>query len=159
MWTWAQGTTFLMRNDRRGVYDPPSFSDRCAAVESKALHLKILFLTINSTMSPLSPARRQANLQRRRNLNAEIRRLKNYYSGTFTGQFGRTATTRQMNTIREMIHELAARRIQAAVRRRQATARAHTRARAPLNNVLAAALHPRRIGYLKRTYGNISNKY
>ena len=58
-----------------------------------------------------------------------------------------------------MYRNRAARLIQAAVRRRQAAARAHTRARAPLENVLAAALHPRRIGYLKRTYGNISNKY
>ena len=104
-------------------------------------------------MPPLSPARRQANLRRRRNLNIEIRRLKNYYPGTFTGELGRTAGTRQMNAIMRMVHELAARRIQSAVRRRQATARAHTRARAPRNVVAAAAFSPRRVGYYVRKYG------
>lgn len=104
-------------------------------------------------MPPLSPARRNANVQRRRALNAEIRRLKQYYSGTFSGQFGHTASVRQVNRILNMVRELAARRIQAVVRRRQATARAHTRARAPRNNVLAAALHPRRVGHVMRTYG------
>jgi hypothetical protein len=104
-------------------------------------------------MPPLSPARRNANVQRRRALNAEIKRLKRYYSGTFTGQLGATASVRQMNRIFNMMRELAARRIQAVVRRRQATARAHTRARASSNNVLAAALHPRRVGHVVRTYG------
>jgi hypothetical protein len=104
-------------------------------------------------MPPLSPARRQANLERRRKLNAEIKSLKAYYSGTFTGELGRTANVRKVNMIMNMIKELSARRIQSAVRRRQATARAHTRARAPRNNVLAAALHPRRVGHVVRTYG------
>jgi hypothetical protein len=110
-------------------------------------------------MPPLSPARRQANMKRRVNLNNEIKRLRGYYSGTFTGQLGRTANARAMAIITNMRRELAARRIQSAVRRRQAKVRAHTRARAPANNVLAAALSPRRIGYLMRTYGNISNKH
>ncbi len=104
-------------------------------------------------MPPLSPARHNANVQRRRALNAEIRRLKNYYSGTFKGEFGRTASARHMNKIMSMMRELAARRIQATVRRRQATARAHTRARAPRNNVAAAAFSPRRVGHMVRTYG------
>jgi len=85
--------------------------------------------------------------------------MRSHYSGTFTGQLGRTATVSQMKLFNNMVRELAARRIQSAVRRRQAKARAHTRARAPANNVLAAALSPRRIGYLMRTYGTISNKH
>jgi anti-sigma factor RsiW len=114
---------------------------------------------MTNNMSPLSSARRQANVKRRRNLNTEIKRLKQYYSGSFTGQLGRTANVRAMAAINNMMRELGARRIQSAVRRRQATARAHTRARAPLNNVLAEAFSPRRIGYLMRTYGTISNKH
>ena len=110
-------------------------------------------------MPPLSSARRLANLQRRRNLNAEITRIKGYYPGSFAGVFGRTANARSLVKINNMMRELGARRIQSAVRRRQARARAHTRARAPLNNVLAAALSPRRIGYLMKTYGSISNKH
>ena len=82
-------------------------------------------------MPPLSPARRQANLQRRRNLNAEIRRLKNYYEGTYRGVFGRTATASQAQIIANMMRELAARRIQAAVRRHQATARTPRAPRTP----------------------------
>jgi hypothetical protein len=104
-------------------------------------------------MPPLSPARRRANATRRRNLNNEIKRLRAYYSGTFTGQLGRTANMRAMTAIINMRRELAARRIQSAVRRRQAMARAHTRARAPRNNVLAAALSPRRVGHVVRKYG------
>jgi hypothetical protein len=57
-----------------------------------------------------------------------------------------------MNKIMNMMRELAARRIQATVRRRQATARAHTRARAPRNNVAAAAFSPRRVGHVVRTF-------
>lgn len=104
-------------------------------------------------MPPLSPNTRRANSIRRRNLNAEIRRLKNYYSGTFTGQLGRTANLRTMRNIQNMVHELAARRIQKAVRARQAKVRAHTRTRAPSNLVLQVAMSPARVGRLYKTYG------
>jgi len=142
-----------MTRDRRAK---PFISDQLRGGGGSELPHLITFLMTNSTMPSLSPARRNANVQRRRSLNAEIRRLKNYYSGTFKGEFGRTASARHMNKIMNMMRELAARRIQATVRRRQATARvarAHTRARAPRNNVAAAAFSPRRVGHVVRTYG------
>lgn len=110
-------------------------------------------------MPTLSPARRRANSARRANLNAEIKRLKQYYSGSFTGQLGRTATRRTMNNINNMIKELAARRIQKAVRAHQAYARAHARNRAPLNLVMAAAYNPSRVARLRKQYGMRANNF
>jgi len=104
-------------------------------------------------MPPLTPTRRRANAQRRFNLNREIERLKNHYAGSYRGVFGRAATVRQTQAISNMIKELAARRIQRIVRARQARARAHTRARAPLMNIARAASHPRRVEHRIRTYG------
>ena len=105
-------------------------------------------------MPPLTPAQRRANRARRENLNKEITRLKNYYSGTYKrGVFGRTASARSMIKINNMVRELAARRIQTVVRAAQAKARAHARARAPSSAVAAAAFSPRRVSHVMRTYG------
>lgn len=104
-------------------------------------------------MPPLSP-KSQA-------LNKEIKRLKTYYQGTYGGVYGgHTANARIIAGINKMIQELQARirnraacQIQSAVRRRQRTARAHTRNRAPANLVLQAAMHPRFVVGASKKYG------
>jgi len=129
---------------------------------STVLRVKSILLVLfycSYVMPSLSPATRRANSVRRRNLNAEIRRLKNYYSGTYgNGSIGRTANRRAAQAINNMVRELAARRIQKAVRARQARARAHTRTRAPSNLVLQVAMSPARVGRLYKTYGPNSLK-
>lgn len=119
-------------------------------------------------MPALSPATRRANAQRRFNLNRRIQQLMNYYSGSYRGVFGRTASVPQANTIRGLVRELAARRIQKAVRARQtrqarqratAAAIAHTSARAPRNLIAAVAYNPNRVARLRRNYGLHANNF
>lgn len=119
-------------------------------------------------MPALSPATRRANAQRRFNLNRELQRLMNYYEGSYRGRFGRTASVPQSLTIRGLAQELAARRIQKAVRARQtrqarqratALAIAHTSARAPRNLVAAVAYNPNRVARLRRNYGLHANNF
>jgi hypothetical protein len=117
-------------------------------------------------MPPLSSARRRANLERRVYLNKHLRQLYNHYYGPY--ELGPTLSHHQIAYINSVKKELAARRIQKAVRARQARqaraaayARAisHTRARAPLNLVMATAYNPRRVSRLRNQYGLRANNF
>ena len=104
-------------------------------------------------MPPLSARAKLANLSRRRSLSQEINRLKKHYSGTFTRRFGRTASESQMQAIQNLVRELAARRIQGAVRRHQQRRRNISRARAPATLVRQAAMSPAYVTRLYSMYG------
>ena len=94
-----------------------------------------------------------------KNLKREINRLKNYYSGSYRGAFGRTANVRATAHIRNLNRELSAlsaRIIQNAVRAHQAhvrRAKAHTRNRAPSNLLASAVFSPKRVKKMSNKYG------
>ena len=104
-------------------------------------------------MPPRSARAKLANLNRRRALSREINRLKQYYPGTYMGRFGKTASASQMQAIQNLVRELAARRIQGAVRRHQQRRRNISRARAPATLVRQAAMSPVRVARLYSMYG------